>query len=542
MGRGAGSGAGEGRVSAGVPVDRGLATGRRPRIPGYEIRYEPVGSRVRVEAAGAVVVDTARALRLHETRHDPVYYVPVAEVRGGTLEPSPTRTHCPFKGNAVHYHLRVGGRLLRDAAWAYPEPLPEAEPVRDYVAFYADRVDRVVEVGSEASLAGPEDPGDRGPFAEWLYGEAAGAASIEELVAGLADRLEVLGVTPLRLNLLVRTLHPEVLGAAHVYDRASGRVERRELRHEVAEEERYLASPFVPIFAGRGGIRRRLEYEIDLEFPILRELAARGATDYAALPLRFSDGGVHALTLATDVPGGFDVGVLGLLHEALPLLARLVEVHALRHRAETLLATYLGPSAGRRVLSGSIRRGDGEVIPAAIWWADLRGSSQMAWKLGRQDHLALLNAFFDRSAGSVLEFGGEVLKFVGDAVLAIFPLRELPDAPARALAAAERCLAAAGELRSVVPGVDLGPEVPVVVALHQGEVTFGNVGTAGRLDFTVIGSAVNEVARLEGLAKTLGEPLLASREIAAQFPDRFRSLGRHALRGAAAPMEVYGLG
>jgi adenylate cyclase len=217
-----------------------------------------------------------------------------------------------------------------------------------------------------------------------------------------------------------------------------------------------------------------------------------------------------------------------------------VEVHSLRHTAKTLLDTYLGVHTGGRVLEGRIRRGDGEVIPAVIWWADLRGSTTLAETLPREAYLRALNRFFEATAGVVAEHGGEVLKFIGDAVMAIFPLKDDPDAASHALAAAREALARIERLEAE-PADAGAPRAQIALALHQGEVNYGNVGIAGRLDFTVTGPAVNEVARLEGLSKSLDRPVVASGAFAKLVPGRLESLGRHRLRGVSAEQEVFGL-
>jgi class 3 adenylate cyclase len=377
------------------------------------------------------------------------------------------------------------------------------------------------------------------PFVDWLMRDAWEASSTEELLARLARQIVAEGVPLMRANLLVRTLHPQVMGALHIWTREDDRVARNELSHQVQEEERFLASPFAHIFEGRGGLRRPLTgSDAQLDFPILRELAEQGATDYVALPLTFSDGKTHALTLTTDSPGGFDLASLGHIHELLPLLSRLLEVQLLRHTARTLLETYLGPGTGERVLDGLIRRGDGEVIPAVIWWADLRGSTALAERLPRQRYLQLLNRFFESTAGVVIEHGGEVLKFIGDAVMAIFPLREHPDAGERALAAAGEALAMVAKVNAERATPD-DPTLAIALALHQGEVNYGNVGVAGRLDFTVTGPAVNEVARLETLSKSLDRPVVASAAFAELVPGGLRSVGHHKLRGVSAEQEIF---
>jgi class 3 adenylate cyclase/uncharacterized protein (DUF427 family) len=496
---------------------------------------------VRVVFAGTTVADSRRAIVLHETRLAPVHYLPREDVRMDLAARTPHQTHCPFKGNASHFTLRVGERSAENALWSYEEPLPEAEPIRGYVAFYRERVDAWYEEEAALRAPPPEAHAHGNPLVDWLLRDAWEARSSPELVAGFARELVRVGVPLVRMNLFMRTLHPQVMGAVHLWTRETDAVELIELEHQRAEEARFLESPFVTIFAGRGGIRRRLRGAgAQLDFPILRDLAAQGASDYVAVPLTFSDGRVHALTLTTDRPEGFDVASLGHLHEVLPLLSRLVEVHALRHTARTLLDTYLGVHTGGRVLEGRIRRGDGELISAVIWWADLRGSTGLAERLPRQEYLKLLNRVFECTAGAVLEQGGEVLKFIGDAVMAIFPLRDQPDAGARALAAVRAALArlAAWNGEGEISGAE---RVALAVALHLGDVHYGNVGVPGRLDFTVTGPAVNEVARLEGLSKALARPVVASARFAALVPGQLVSLGRHGLRGVSGEHEIFTL-
>jgi len=525
-----------------------MATGveTRPSDPStgtdYRIECEPAPARVRVVFHGVTVAESRRAIVMRETRLAPVHYLPREDVRTDLLERTEYRTHCPFKGNASYWTLRVGGRAAENAVWSYEDPLPEAEPVRGYLAFHRSRVDGVLEedAGTETLPVSPA-PAHGNPLVDWLLRDAWEAASIPELLARLSRQLVAVGVPLFRANLMVRTLHPQVMGQAHVWTRDADAVETRTLSHERAREEVFLESPFVPILAGRGGVRRRLEGpDAVLDFPVLRDLARQGVTDYVAMPLPFSDGRIHALTLATQRPGGFATAHLGFVHEILPLVSRLTEVHSLRHTARTLLDTYLGRDTGGRVLEGRIRRGDGEEIPAVVWWCDLRGSTALAERLPRREYLEVLNRFFESSAGAVIAHGGEVLKFIGDAVMAIFPLSGRPDAAARALAAARETLrrVARWNAHRAEGG---GEPLRVALALHEGEVTYGNVGVAGRLDFTVTGPAVNEVARLEALSKKLGRSVVASAAFAARSPEPLRSLGPHSLRGLSETREVFAL-
>jgi adenylate cyclase len=259
--------------------------------------------------------------------------------------------------------------------------------------------------------------------------------------------------------------------------------------------------------------------------------------------LPFSDEGRHAIAIATDRPDGFTLAELHLIDAMLPHMARQSELLTLRYLTTTLLDTYVGHKAGERVLTGQIRRGSGETIRAVIWLSDLRGFTSLSDRLPRDALLALLNGYFDCVGGAIEAAGGEILKFIGDAVLAIFPLGaryDLAVIARAAVAAAVKARAGLAELRKL-PG---GEALDFGVALHVGDVMYGNIGTSQRLDFTVIGPAVNMTARLESLAASLGEPILVSAEIASAIGGALgaaslESVGRHALKGMAAPVEAF---
>jgi adenylate cyclase len=272
---------------------------------------------------------------------------------------------------------------------------------------------------------------------------------------------------------------------------------------------------------------------------VLKEYVADGCTDYVMMHLPFSDEGRHAIAFATDRPGGFTEAELRFVDAMLPHMARQSELLTLRYLTTTLLDIYVGRNAGERVLTGQIRRGSGETIRAVIWLSDLRGFTSLSDRLPRDALLALLNGYFDCVGGAIEAAGGEILKFICDAVLAIFPLGARYDlaATARAaLAAAEKARAGLAELRKL-PG---GEALDFGMALHVGDVMYGNIGTAQRLDFTVIGPAVNMTARLESLAASLGEPILVSAEIASAIgAASLVSVGRHPLKGMAAPVEAF---
>ncbi|MCP5371629.1 MAG: adenylate/guanylate cyclase domain-containing protein [Hyphomicrobiales bacterium] len=384
----------------------------------------------------------------------------------------------------------------------------------------------------------------------WLLNEGWSFADPGDLLRAVCRRLVEGGYPLYRVRLTIRTLHPEFLGVSYTWNRKDDQVEFFEPPHAMAASEAYRRSPFAAIFEGAGGIRRRLDVpDVVFEYPILDDLKAEGATDYVAMPFHFSDGSRHAITIAADRPGGFTTRELQELNSLLEILARPLELHGQRRVARNLLETYLGRHSGQRVLNGQIKRGDGEEIHAVIWFCDLRNSTPLAESMPRRQFLALLDRFFECMAGAVLDHGGEVLRFIGDAVLAIFPMAnhhvenpaECPvhrQACETALAAARDAMGRVAELNHERTEAGEAP-IGYGIGLHVGDVMYGNIGTPGRLEFSVIGSAANEAARLEGMCKTLGQALLISEDFARILPESWRSLGTHEFRGVKAPKEVF---
>jgi adenylate cyclase len=300
----------------------------------------------------------------------------------------------------------------------------------------------------------------------------------------------------------------------------------------------FLKSPIRAVFFDNVEVRRRLaDPATPRDFPILADLDKEGATDFLAAPLRFIDGEVHAASFATRRPGGFSAADMAALHRLLPPFTRLVEIFSNMRKAQNILNAYLGPTAGAKVLAGQIKRGDGQDIDAVIWFCDLRDSTPLADSMARRDFLALLNEYFECVLGPVLESGGEVLRFIGDAALAIFPVDGKPaEACARAVAAAREALGRMDKLNKNRPR-----PLRFGIGLHLGELTFGNIGTPTRIEFTVIGAAANEAARIESLCKVLQVDLLVSEHVAQALPMTWRSLGSHTLRGVGDKIHLFTL-
>jgi class 3 adenylate cyclase/uncharacterized protein (DUF427 family) len=528
--------AGEGlETIAGDPEERGFTFASHP-------------NRVTVSFNGVTVAASDRARMMRESRLAPVIYFPPDDVHWEYLEKTGHRTFCPFKGNASYWSLDVSGERAENAAWSYEEPFDEAEHIGGYVAFYANLVD-ILDAGEDAApgatgAAGESNEANTNPLLPWLLNEAPGLTSTNALTEGFARALQAVGIPVWRLAVIIRTLHPQVLAESLRWWAKRPTVDVLRVPYTEVHTERYLNSPLVPIFDGAGGIRRRLDIpDPVLDFGILEELHREGATDYVAMPITFLDGQINVLTLASDRPGGFSTAELGHVYEILGQLGRLYELHNMRRTAVTLLDTYLGRHAGERVLTGSIKRGDGENIEAVIWFCDLRESTPLAQSMSQEEFLGALNQFFDCMAGAVLEHGGQVLRFIGDAALAIFPMAD-GDAAARArtcaLAAAVEANRRIGEVNEKRVKKGWKP-FAYGLGLHAGQVTYGNIGTPDRLEFTVVGDAANYAARLESLCKTLQRPVLASAEFARHFPERFESMGMHDMRGIQVEQEIFSL-
>jgi adenylate cyclase len=402
------------------------------------------------------------------------------------------------------------------------------------------------------------------PLVSWLHRQALEGVDASAILEGLCAQLVAAGLGLERAVVGFLVFHPQFDGINFAWDRHSGRAER----HAVTRAHILRSSPS-PFFQMQCTGTEELRYRLDdaavaapLPFPLLEQLRDRGHTDYLAFFQPFGgaadpriwpelpegvvvrDGITGSFT--TSRAGGFSEEGLTMLQMLVPPLAVAVKAAAANEMAETILDTYLGGSTGRRVLRGQVRRGEGRVIHAVVWQSDLRSSTALAESMPLDAYLALLNAYFDCVIEPVVAEGGEVLKLIGDGVLAMFPF-EARGTSADGIEACRRAVAAArsalGRLAEVNGGrINAGlPEIRCGIALHAGDSMYGNVGSAGRLDFTVTGTAVNEVCRLEALCKVLAVPLVISEAVASLYPGRLKSLGRHALPGVGRAIEAFSL-
>jgi adenylate cyclase len=416
----------------------------------------------------------------------------------------------------------------------------------------------------------PESPAAPGEpsisrAAWWLVHEGRLATTPGALLDGLCRLLNQSGMDLIRMSVELRTLHPEVEllfyvwrpreaaielpARARVVEEdtetfAAGVVHHVALAHGAFATDGFQASPFHVIHRESRRVRCRIPTDATtFEFPILADLHAKGGTDYVALPARFNSGAVSALSYVTRKPGGFTDEELAGLEALLPALILCLEIHAARHATRTLLTTYVGREAGERVLAGKVQRGDVERVTAAIWFSDMRGFTTLSAALDSAELIRWLNEYFGAIAGPISQGNGEILKFIGDAVLAVFPITaEHPASEVclRALTAARAANAALDALNSRRSAGGL-PAIEHGIALHVGEVQYGNIGAERRLDFTVIGQAVNLASRIEGLCGKLGRRTLTSSAVASLAADEVERLGTFDLKGISEPQDVFGV-
>ncbi len=380
------------------------------------------------------------------------------------------------------------------------------------------------------------------PVARWFVTEAYRITDTAELVAAAGEQLVLAGIPLYRLAYFQITLHPEFAGKGYVWRRGQG-VQVGLRAHGDNQDTEYRDNPLPVVFEQQKTVRVRLQ-QIEPQAPLLKELKSEGATDYVALPLIFSTGHVDALSVVSDHPDGFSMTDLDRMFLLQFAFTRIVETHSLRDTAVNLLNAYVGRAAGQRILAGEVRRGDGQTIEAVIWYCDLRGFTRASDALPRDTIIALLNDYFDAMGAIVTDAGGEILKFMGDGMLAIFAVPD-GDEAAETARRALRAAASVSDAMLVLNRIRSAAGEPTVrfgLALHIGEVMFGNIGASQRLDFTVIGPAVNHAARLEKLCGLLDRPVILSAAMAGLLPEgEVQPLGRHELKDIDEPQDIYGL-
>jgi adenylate cyclase len=395
---------------------------------------------------------------------------------------------------------------------------------------------------TEGAYTGLGAPIPGGQIGRWILGEGPHIDSHVELLDELCWRLLGDGVPLWRANLYMGTLHPLIQGIGARWFRDPKLIEEYRILHGSDVSEEYLRSPIRAAIERGIPFRRRLIEEAP-EYPLLSKLRAQGASDYFALALNRTFRRFPVVAWATDRPGGFSDAHIAALEEINPALAAIVETRSVRRISANLLDTYLGPQAGRRILAGQIRRAEGERLRAVIMMTDLRGFTELSDRLPGDEVIELLDDYFDAVATPIEQRKGEILKFIGDGMLAIFPAEDDDDFSQSSVYALEAAIEGLDRLDAVNRARHAvgRSELKIGIGLHLGEVIYGNVGSAGRLDFTVIGPAVNLASRIEDLTKRLRRPMLFSSAFARICPRPLVSLGQHPVRGLSEPEEVFGL-
>jgi adenylate cyclase len=375
----------------------------------------------------------------------------------------------------------------------------------------------------------------------WLTNETRDQRFIDNIFAELCIRLQQAGIPVKRatLNLLIH--HPQWLGARIMWADGMREAEIGRVDYDVRGRSEFIGSPANELFDGATEVRENLERDPSLgrKHAIYDELRAQGLTDYVAWPLYHTLGKRHMVTFATDRQGGFDAAHISSLLKLLPVLALVSEIRMKNRLARTLLETYVGAHAGELILAGATRRGSGTTVEAAIMICDLRDFTRISDNWPRDDVIDLLNDYFDAISEPIARHGGEILKFMGDGLLAIFPLNQ-PSACANLLHAVTEARQAMVALNEKNRDIGRAP-LNYGIGIHVGDVMYGNIGSRARLDFTVIGPAVNMASRLETLTKQLGRTVLLSRAFA-DFVQRdfdLERVGEHPVRGFSDPIELF---
>ena len=374
------------------------------------------------------------------------------------------------------------------------------------------------------------------PIIDWLFDEGRFLPDPNELVRQLGDRLSACGAPVWRLRFSMRTLHPLLAAKSSVWERDCESTQRLESTHGLEGRSGYIGSPLEIIGRTRAPFRRQLADALnDTDHNVLHELKARGGTDYYGVPMRFSDDASASLVFATDAVGGFSDRDIERFTQIASMLAPIAEVFSARNASLAVAEAYLGPRTGRRVLAGQITRGHIETINAAILVSDIRDWTGLNNRVGPGNALALANSYFELIAEAVEAHGGEILKFIGDGVLAVFPT---DGGTPNAGTACQEALAAACQALQVAAEPDRALNLSFGIGIHFGEVLYGNIGSKTRIDFTVLGQAVNTAARIEGLCGRLGEPILFSQDFADRLATPTKQVAEETLKGHDVPSKL----
>ncbi len=392
-------------------------------------------------------------------------------------------------------------------------------------------------------LLGPESGWSLASVAAWLLTEGRCIADPRLFTETLMARLDAVGARIDRLRISCATLHPQLVAIGISWTREGG-AQFWSGEHGVEQSEAYIGSPIQHVHTQGTALHQRIApVPVGQEHALWAELRAENIRDYLALPMAFSDRRVNAMTVATRDEKGFDDDDMARLLALGNLLAPHIELLAMRRTTLGLLDTFVGKRISERILQGQVKRGDGEQISAAFWYSDLRGFTALSETLPTDQLLRLLNDYYEYCAAAAAARGGEILQFIGDAILIVFEITD----PARTGEVCDAALDAAIDAFDTIAVVNSRrrrsglPLIAFGLGLHIGTVTHANVGSPNRLAFNVVGPAVNRTARIQGMTKELQIPLLMSRAFARAVRLPVESVGHHDLRGVAKSQELFRL-
>lgn len=367
----------------------------------------------------------------------------------------------------------------------------------------------------------------------WLDGGGRFAQTTSELLDGISKALVQAGAPLIRTRFSFQTLHPLIRLITVKWWLGRGATHEIGAAHGLEAKPKFVGSPLEAVFTQNRVFRRKLE-QLDpaSDHRILFDIRDQGGTDYLAAPIRFAGPEKGMFAIVSDAPEGFTDAQIAGFEKLCERIAPVLEALIQRHIAETLLETYIGRRSGKQVLRGLVKRGDAEQITAAFWYSDFRDFTRLTETRPIIEVLDTVNRYFEIAWEAAKPRGGEVINLIGDALLMIFPVsgETSPD---------DACRAALETARAALKKAADDSRLRFGVGLHFGEAIYGNIGAPDRLDFTVMGAAVNRAARLESLTKEIGEPILASAAFMEHIDEAACAYGRHAVKGLAEPMEIF---
>jgi adenylate cyclase len=379
------------------------------------------------------------------------------------------------------------------------------------------------------------------PIIEWLFKKGRLEEDQTTFVQALSERILLAGAPIDRLTIALPTLNPLVRATSATWWKSTNKTIPYVAQHDIENSDRYIGSPFQQLFDTNRSVRQLLRELPENAHRAYTELAEANFTDYYAMPITFASGLGSAFIVATKALNGFSPCDIKNLKRLRDFFAPSLEVYSLRFLSKSLMTTYVGKRTGKKVLSGMIKRGDADTINAALWFSDLRNFTHLTETLPAEEVFSMLNEYFEFVSAAVSAHGGEILRFIGDAMLIVFPIssdvskKSACNAALEAAKDARATLAVTNHLRKrkSQPLIEFG------VGLNVGQVVYGNVGAPDRLDFTVMGPAVNRTARLESMTKELGQDVLFSKDFSEQIDCNTISLGLHKMKGIKEPQSVF---